>query len=174
MKETRTISYSKGSFKMKKTNGINIIMIILPWLTFPFLPRKTVSRFIPTTIFMSLFLIAEGRFAEKKKWWWFFTSVKPNVLAEMPLIIGPFFIGSLWILKYTFGKFKLYLLINLVVDSFFTYFLTNWLRQMGYGSLVRLSKFKLSSVFFMKSVLLYGFQFIYEKCFGKSDKPENI
>jgi hypothetical protein len=116
---------------------------------------------------MCLYVLAEGRFAEKKKWWWFTTAVKPNVLGEIPLIIGPFFVGSLWILKYTFGKFKLFLLINLIVDSLFTYIGTDWLKKIGYGSLVRLTKLQLSFVFLIKSFLLYGFQLFSEKCFSR-------
>jgi len=49
---------------------------------------------------MSLCLIAESRFVEKKKWWCFPYSIKPNVLAELPLIFGPFLVGALWGLKY--------------------------------------------------------------------------
>jgi hypothetical protein len=154
---------------MKKTSGIILVMTLLPWLTFPLLSGKTVRRFLPSTIFMSLFLIAEGRFAEKKKWWWFYTSVKPNFLAKLPLIVGPFFIGSLWILKFTYGKFKLYLFINLIFDSIFTYTGTGWLKTIGYGSLVKLTKYQLSFVFFIKSLLLYGFQYFYEKCFKQLD-----
>jgi hypothetical protein len=154
---------------MKKTSGIILLMTILPWLTFPLLSGKTVRRFIPSSIFMSLLLIAEGRYAEKKKWWWFYTSVKPNFLAKLPLIVGPFFVGSLWILKFTYGKFKLYLFINLIVDSIFTYTGTGWLRKIGYGSLVKLTKYQLSCVFFIKSLLLYGFQYFYENCFKQLD-----
>ncbi|WP_160725982.1 hypothetical protein [Bacillus sp. USDA818B3_A] len=152
---------------MKKLNLVLISMTILPFLTIPILGVKTFKRFIPGALFMSLYLIAEGRFAEKRKWWWFPFRIKPNVLGELPLIIGPFFIGSIWILKYTFGKFNLYLLINLIVDSFFTYFVLDWLKKIGYVSLVRLSKFQLSLVFLIKTFILYGTQLFYEKLFKK-------
>jgi hypothetical protein len=156
---------------MKKTYGFIILMAIVPWLTVPFLGVKTFRRFLPSSIFMSLYLIAEGRFAEKKKWWWFPFTVKPNVLGEMPLIIGPFLVGSLWILKYTYGKFKLYLLINIIVDSLFTYLGLNLFKKIGYVSLVRLTKFQLSFVFLIKTFILYGFQVLYEKCFNQPASP---
>ncbi|WP_251032318.1 hypothetical protein [Mesobacillus foraminis] len=98
---------------MKKTNGFIIMMTLLPWLTIPLLSIKTIKRFLPSSILMSLYLVAEGRFAEKKKWWWFPFNLRRNVVGEIPLIIGPFLVGSLWILKYTYGKFKLYLLETL-------------------------------------------------------------
>ncbi|MCH6264217.1 hypothetical protein [Neobacillus citreus] len=155
---------------MKKADKTLIIfMAILPWLSISLLGRKTLKRFLPGGIFMSLYLIAEGRFAEKKKWWWFPYSVKPNVLAELPLILGPFLVGSLWILKFTYGKFNLYLLVNIIIDSIFTFIGLNWLKKIGYVSLVRLNKFQLSLVFLIKSFVLYGFQVVYEKCFPQNE-----
>jgi hypothetical protein len=156
---------------MKKINGFVILMPLLPWLTAPFLGVKAIKRFLPSSIFMSLYLVAEGRFAEKKKWWWFPFNVKPNVIGEIPLIIGPFLVGSLWILKYTYGKFNLYLLTNLIVDSLFTYFGLEWFKKIGYVSLVRLTKFQLSIVFLIKTFILYGFQVIYENCIRHFSSP---
>lgn len=156
---------------MKKANNLWIVlMVLLPLFSLPLMGKKTITRFLPGGIFMSLYLIAEGRFAEKRKWWWFPYSVKPNVLAEFPLIFGPFLVGSLWILKYTFGKFNLYLLVNILVDAFFTYFGLNWLNKIGYVSLVRLTKIQLSIVFLIKTFVLYGFQVLYEKVMPQSEE----
>jgi hypothetical protein len=153
---------------MKKTKMFIILMICLPWFSIPLLGLKTFKRFLPSSIIMCLFLIAEGRYAEKKKWWWFPLNIKPNVLGEMPLIIGPFFVGSLWILKFTYGKFKLYLLTNILVDSLFTFLGLEWLKKIGYATLVRLSKIQLSLVFLIKSFILYGSQLLYEKMFSSN------
>lgn len=152
---------------MKKTNGFIILMTLLPWLTVPFIGAKSLRRFLPSSIFMSLFLIAEGRFAEKKKWWWFPFNLKPNVLGEIPLIIGPFFVGTIWIMRYTFGKFNTFFLTNLIIDSLFTYFGMDLFKKLGYATLVRLSKIQLSVLFLIKTLLLYGFQIIYEKSVSK-------
>jgi len=81
----------------------------------------------------------------------------------VPFLWGPFIVGSLWILKLTYGKFIKYIILNLIVDSIFTYFLVSWLRKLGIASLVRLKKYQLSLLFFLKSLLLYGFQFIKEE-----------
>ncbi len=148
---------------MKISKTFYILMTILPWCSIPLLGLKNAKRFFPSSIIMCLYLIAEGRLAEKKKWWWFPQNRKHNVVGELPLIIGPFFVGSLWILKYTFGKFKLYFFINLLVDSIFTYFGMDWFKKIGYVTLVRLSKFQLSIIFLIKTFVLYGSQLLYEK-----------
>ncbi|TMU84540.1 hypothetical protein FGG79_16805 [Bacillus sp. BHET2] len=153
---------------MKNSNRLIVLMAVLPWLTIPLIGAKTFKRYLPGSMFISIFLLAEGRFAEKKKWWWFHYSVKPNVLGEIPLIIGPFFVGTLWILKYTFGNFNVYVVINLIVDSIFIYMGLNWFKKIGYATLVRLTKYQLSIVFLVKSFVLYGFQLLYEKIFVPS------
>lgn len=127
-------------------------MTILPWLSFPFIGRKI-----------------EGLIAEKKKWWRFHYSVKPNIIGELPLILGPFFIGSMWIFKFTFGKFKIYQLVNLLIDSIFVYGLLNFFKKIGYVSLIQMSKLRLSLLFLVKTFIMYGFQVIYEKVF-KNEK----
>ncbi|MGG1401340.1 hypothetical protein ABE288_26485 [Bacillus salipaludis] len=153
---------------MKNTKWPIFLMFILPWLTIPLLGNKAMKRYLPSGLLMCLYLIFEGRLAEKRKWWWFPLNIKPNVLGEMPLIFGPFLVGTLWILKYTFGKFPLYVLINIIIDAAFTYLGLNLFKKIGYVSLVRLSKFQLSLVFLIKTFVLYGFQMVYEKLFRKS------
>jgi len=148
---------------MKNKKKYIILMFILPWLSAPFIGKKTFKRFLPGSLFMCFYLIIEGIIAERKKWWWFPVHIKPNIISELPLIFGPFIIGSIWVLKYTFGKFALYIKANLVIDTFFTYILLHWFKKIGYASLVRLSKFKLSLLFFIKSVTMYVFQYYYEK-----------
>ncbi|MGM0920096.1 MAG: hypothetical protein ACQEWW_02545 [Bacillota bacterium] len=152
---------------MRNTKKFIILMTILPWLSVPFIGVKSLRRFLPGTIFMCVYLTAEGYLAEKKKWWWFPYNVKPNVLGEMPLILGPFLVGALWILKFTFGKFKLYLIVNIMIDSIFTFIATDWLKKIGYVSLVRITKYQLALLFLVKTFLMYGFQFIFESYFTR-------
>lgn len=153
---------------MKKNTSYILLMTIISWTSLIFIDKKSFKRFIPGALFITLYLLVEGIIAEKKKWWTFHYKVKPNFLGELPLIIGPFFAGSLWILKYTFKNFKLYLLINLIIDSIFTYLLTEWIKKIGYVSLERLTKAQLSIIFMIKQISMYGFQFFYEKLMNKN------
>ncbi|WP_066054023.1 hypothetical protein [Robertmurraya korlensis] len=148
---------------LKKFNLYIALLFILPWLSLPLIGARTFKRFLPSSIFISLYLIIEGTIAQRRKWWWFPSNIKPNILNEFPLIFGPFFIGSIWILKYTYGKFKLYFIVNLIVDSLFTYGMMRGFRKMGYVTLVRLNSFQLSVIFLLKTMAMYGFQSLYEK-----------
>jgi hypothetical protein len=160
---------------MKNRKRLITLMALLPWLSLPLLDKKTLTRFLPGSLFMCVYLVAEGIVATRRKWWWFPFSIKPNVLAELPLILGPFLIGSFWILKYTFGKFQIYFLLNLIVDSFFTIFMLNWFKKIGYVTLIRFTRLQLSSLFMIKSILMYGFQYYYEKIFsGRVKNKEQL
>jgi hypothetical protein len=155
---------------VKKLKFYIFLLFFLPWLSLPLLGKRTIKKFLPGALFMGCYVTLEGMLAEKRKWWWFPFRIKPNVLGELPLIWGPFFIGSFWILKYTYKKFNLYLLVNIVVDSLFTYFILDIFKKFGYVTLVRLSRFQLSIVFLIKSFVMYGFQVFYDKVIrGVSD-----
>lgn len=151
---------------MKNRRLLLLLMTVLPWFTVPFIHPKTIKRFLPGSLFMCLYLMIEGSIAERKKWWWFTVNFKPNVIGELPLIFGPFLAGSLWIFKFTYGKFPLYVLLNLIIDAFFVYPFIDWLQRIGYVSLVRLSKLNLSILFLIKSIAMYAFQYLYEACFS--------
>jgi len=147
-----------------------LLMMIIPWFSLPFLGKKSLKRFFPATLFIALVVTIEDVVAKKRKWWWWYENIHPKLSGIVPFVWGPFIVGSLWILKCTYGKFTKYIILNLIVDSFFTYFLTEWLKKLGIASLVRLKKYQLSLLFLLKSLLLYGFQFFKEKSINQRIK----
>lgn len=159
-------------FRLKKKQVYLLGLLILPWLSIPFLGKKDFKRFLPGTLFMSFFLIGESYVAKKRVWWWFYPKLFGKIPGMEPLIWGPFFIGTLWILKSTFKSFPKYFIVNLITDSFFVYGCTDWLRKMGYCSLVRMKKAQLLCLFTLKTIILYLFQYGYEKI--KGPYSENV
>ncbi|WP_257009437.1 hypothetical protein [Bacillus sp. 7884-1] len=139
------------------------VMMIIPWLTAPFLGKRIFKRFTPGALFICMFVLVEGMFAHKKLGGYFHKKLFPKVIGELPLIIGPFFIGTLWIMKFTYGNLKRYFITNFSVNAFFVYIQVPILKKLGYASLIRLSKFRFFLIFLFKAGLLYIFQFFYEK-----------
>jgi len=157
---------------IKNTKVLLLIMMIIPWFSIYLMDKKEFKRFIPGSIFISLVVRMESYLAEKRRWWWFYDKLFPKFRGETPLIWGPFLVGSLWILKFTYGKFYTYMLLNLLIDAFFSYPLVNWFQKLGVASLVRLSRMKLLSIFTFKALLLYAFQFIKEEYVGRKDNSQ--
>ncbi|MDZ5473878.1 hypothetical protein SM124_19340 [Bacillus sp. 31A1R] len=154
---------------MKKDKLILASMIIVSWLTLPLLGRKTIKRFLPGAIFISLFVYFENKIALRNDWWKFHKKLHPKLGGMTPLLAGPFFVGSLWILKFIYGRFFLYFLTNLIVDSLFTYVIIDWFKKAGYATLLNLKKYQLSLLFLTKTVLMYLFQYVSES-FSKSNE----
>lgn len=138
-------------------------LLVVPWLSLPILGRENIKKFFPGALFICLFVIGESFLARKQVWWWFYKKLHPNLIGEIPLIFGPFFVGTLWILRFTYGNLFKYIVSNLIVDSFFVYVVIGWFKQIGYASLVRLKKYQLLFLFTFKSLLLYLFQSVIEK-----------
>lgn len=149
---------------MKYNKLILFFMMVLMWLTIPLMGKNTIKRFFPAGILIALITRLENYFAKKRTWWWWYQKFHPKLSGSFPFVWGPFLIGSMWILKFTYGKFYRYLIVNLIVDSIFTYILVDkWLTKWGIASLVRMKKIQLSLLFFFDSLLLYGFQYLLEK-----------
>ncbi|MCP3740774.1 hypothetical protein [Rossellomorea sp. BNER] len=159
---------------MKNRKILIALMTVSPWLSLPLLGKKPIKRFLPGTIFMCLYLVVEGSIATKRRWWWFPSTLKPNILGELPLIFGPFLVGSFWIFRFTYGKFSFYFLLNLIIDSIFTFIMLDWFKKIGYVTLVRINRVQLSLIFLLKSVLMYGFQYLYEQIFISRNKVKDI
>jgi hypothetical protein len=147
---------------LKHPKPLLLALLILPWFSLPLLGKQSINRFSPASIFISLFVRLERIVAEKRRWWWVYEKLSPKLVGEFPLIWGPFLVGSMWILKLTYGRFYLYMISNLIVDTLFTYPFVNICKKLGILSLVRLKKYQLSLLFFFKSLLLYGFQYTKE------------
>lgn len=152
---------------MKRSKLILLGLFILPWLTLPLLGKETIKRCLPAGIFMSIVVSLESILARKLKWWKVYDKLHPKLQSEFPLICGPFLVGTMWILKITYGKFFTYIGLNLIVDSFFTYIFTGLLQKLKVGRLQKMKKYQLSLLFFVKSLLLYGFQYKKEKVMSK-------
>lgn len=158
---------------MKRNKLMLIVMVLLPWLSAPLLGKKTFNRFWPSAFFICLLIMGESAVAHKKRWWIFFEKFHPKLLGELPLIAGPFFIGSLWILKFTFGEFWKYLFTNAVINFVFAFPGTSLLRRLGLAALIRMKKYQFWGTLVFKAVLMYGFQIVTDRMKG-NDTPNSI
>lgn len=100
---------------------------------------------------------------KKQKWWVFYNKPNSYLFGEFPLNIGPFLIGSIWILKWTYGNFIRFTLLNPIVNAFFAFPFSVFAKKARYYSLVRINGLQFFLYFFSKAFLFYWIQFILEK-----------
>lgn len=148
---------------MKNSKLFLVAMLVLPWFSVPLLGRNSFKRFLPASLIISLVVVVESYIARKRTWWWVYKNLFPKVIGEIPLIFGPFIVGSLWVLKLFYQKFSLYILVNSIIHTIFAFPGMNWFKKVGLGSTVRLKRYELMLLFFSKSLLLYWSQYMIEK-----------
>lgn len=156
---------------MKHNKMFLLAMMLVPWLSLPLLGKKSFRRFYPGALFVCIWVTVESLIAKKRVWWRFYEKLIPKTMGEIPFIIGPLFVGSIWILKFSFGKFRRFLLLNTITNFLFVFPGMITLRNTGIVSLVRMKHYQMGILFMAKSVLMYGIQAITEKI---RKKPKTI
>lgn len=150
-----------------RNSKLLLIMMILPWFSLPLLRLKTIKRFLPATIFISFVTIFINVIAKKRNWWQFYSSIHPKVNGMIPFIFGPEFLLSLWFLKWTYGRFSLFLTVNTVAQIIFAFPIMELIKKLGIVSLIRINHVQFLLLFLMRSFLLYGFQIMMDSITGK-------
>lgn len=147
-----------------RLNLLLVLLFVTPWLSVPLIGKKSLKRFFPGSLLLTCLIVGEQYLAKKRIWWWYYRKFnRTSLTGETTLVWGPFFVSSMWILKFTYRHFSRYFLANLMVDSFYTYVVMDWFKKIGFASLVRLKKYQLTMLFVIKSLILYGLTMGVEK-----------
>lgn len=154
---------------MKYSKQLLVLMMILSWFSLAFAGKESIKRFLPASLFMAIIVRVVNIIAKKRKWWWWYEKIHPFVSGSFPFVWGSFFVGSLWIMKFTYGNFIKFMGLNLIAHSAFTYVIEPYLQRFGIASLVRMKTIQLMYVFMVLAFLLYGFQLIKEKALVKRE-----
>lgn len=115
---------------MKKSRYFLIVLFIISWSSLFFINKNALKRFLPAAIFISIVTKCTNIYAKKRRWWAFYQSIHPKVAGEDTWAWGPFFALTIWVLKWTYGKLPLYILVNLMIHSLFIYFVLPLLKRM--------------------------------------------
>ncbi|HZG70669.1 MAG TPA: hypothetical protein VEY51_03955 [Chondromyces sp.] len=139
-----------------------IATVLLPWLSVPLLGVRNVKRFLPASILVWIMGIIDVQIGKKRRWWTFYYRPSSYLFNEFMYHVGPFLVGSMWILKWTYGNLMNFTLLNTVVDAFFAGPITSYSKKLKVYKRVRLNPFQFFFYFFYKSFFLYAFQYLYE------------
>lgn len=145
-------------------NYFRIGNAIIIWvLTFIFLPKKSFKRYLPVSLFCSCLLLIQSLLNFKFKWWKVQGGIKYLIFDDLAFIFGPFFPINLWIFHFTYGKFSIYAICNLIMDLLFAYPLSALFQKIGHFKLNKLNAAGLFLVYYSLAILNYGFQLFMEK-----------
>jgi hypothetical protein len=131
--------------------------LILPWFVLLFLKKQGVKRFFPAGLFGALLLTIIFQIADNYQWW----KVEENIpiLTDVtPFVYGTFLVGTVIILYFTYGKFLVYLITNLIIDAVLSFGISNWYEHLNIYKLININHFGVYLLTTIVGVLIYLFQ----------------
>ncbi|MBM6619490.1 hypothetical protein [Bacillus suaedaesalsae] len=133
---------------------------ILSWVSFFFIPKKSVKQYIPTAILAALLVTYVYEMSHYFKWWKVKKPIIPWVTpTDISYVLGPFFIGTLWVFHLTFKSgFKFYLIINMILDGFFSYVYLPFIERLGVVKLKNINRTGIYLMMLLIAIIIYPFQ----------------
>jgi hypothetical protein len=141
--------------------------IIVPWLTILFMPKEDVKRYISAGFLSTILSIIVTETGIRYAWWAIRETTYP--FAVMPTYSYGFFpVVPIWLLKYTYGRFGLYLAVDTVLNIVFAFFILPWFGRRGIVDFdAGLIVFIFESVI---AIIIYRFQIWQEGIFTRSER----
>ncbi|MGP4108450.1 hypothetical protein [Virgibacillus sp. L01] len=141
---------------------INIIMVLLPWVSLPLLGVQNFKRYFPASLLVLLMGAIDVQIGKKRRWWSFYNKPRSYFFNEFPFHIGPFMVSSMWILKWGYGNVARFVLLNVLVNAIFAGPLTTLCKNVKLFRTVWLTRIQFFFYFFYKAFFLYLFQYLIE------------
>ncbi|MCP8968605.1 hypothetical protein [Ectobacillus ponti] len=136
-------------------------ILLLSWFTLLLYPKKSLKKYMPATLLAAVLLLLESLFSVPLRLWQ--VPGRNKTVNDASFIFGPFFAGTLWVFRFTFGSFKMYMLLNVILDCLLAFPLTKFFEQKGVYELKRLKHWHLFSLAVAYAGIIYGFQMLWSK-----------
>ncbi|MDF0728645.1 hypothetical protein PY093_18575 [Cytobacillus sp. S13-E01] len=159
---------------MKGIRNIMWGLLIIPLLSLPFMGKRDFSRYLPSATFVSLLLALISEIAESRRWWKVKINLIPDLTTNMSFVLSTFFVGTLWVFKYSYGNFFKYLGTNFILDWIFSYPLTHLFQRMRVFRLIHFKQHYILMMFISFAIIIYWFQSTIEKAINKSYVKEAL
>ena len=146
----------------KRHKIFNILIIMIPWLSLLFLGKRDLKRYSFSGVFIVIFEIINHLYGHKRNWWKFYDKRKSFIRDELPFSVGPYMPFSMWLLKFSYGYFKKFVLLNAIADGLFAYPIISFLKKVKIVGLNRLNHLQFFLYLHHKAYILYAVQYWYE------------
>jgi hypothetical protein len=147
--------------------------LIVPWLSLLFLKKDIVKRYMPVAIFTSLLVTIYNELGYTFEWWVVKQTLFPWIITFVSFVYGGFLVGTIWIFYFTYRKFWLYLITNIVVDFLFMFPVNNWFERLGIYQLINRENWQIFLDFVFISVIIYFYQLWQEGVLIKSKEEDS-
>lgn len=132
-------------------------LLIAPWFLLIPLKKNKVKRFFPAGLFGSLLLTLIFQIADRFKWW----EIKENIILltnNTTSVYGIFLVGTIIILYFTYVRFWIYIITNLIIDCILVFGISTWYEHLGIYKLININSFGVLLLTCLVSLAIYTFQ----------------
>ena len=138
-------------------------LLVLSWSTVFKLNKFTFKRYLPVGIFTALIFTVLSGINDKLNLWKVAKPILPPLPSNFPFAFGPFILLPIWIFKFTFGRFWLYLITNFTSGVLFAYPITTLFEKLNVYQLKNMKRIQLFFLSFGSSLLIYLYQTFIEE-----------
>jgi len=141
--------------------------LIVPWFTLLLMPKEDVKRYLSVGFLSTILCIIVIETGIRYAWWAIRETTFP--FAVIPTYAYGFFpVIPMWLLKYTYGRFWLYITIDTIFNIVFAFAVLPWFGRRGIVDFdAGLIVFIFESVI---AITLYGFQIWQEGIYVRSGR----
>jgi len=127
-------------------------ILILSWVTLIFIKKEEIKRFMPAALFTAVSSGVIYQIGDVLKFWYL------KDVAYSLLAYGPLPVFSLWILRFTYGRFWLYAIVNVILDLGFAFVVFPWCGRIGVLGIGPWTGIIVYIINFLHATLIYGYQ----------------
>jgi hypothetical protein len=136
---------------------------VIPWLTLIFMKKEDIKRFFPLGVLSALIGVIMHEIGLSLNWWVVKETAFP--LQMPPYLIGLHAVVTMWIFKFTFKKFWLFIAVEVVANLGYVFLFIGYLMAtlgLGYVN----AKGLLFAIVTAYGLLFYGYQIWQEGIFA--------
>lgn len=145
-------------------------LFIIPWISLFFLKGSAIRRYMPVALFATVLNTILAQMAWSYNWWNFKETLFTwDKIAPLFTVYSVFLVGTIWIFYFTFRKFWIYFIVNLMIDLLYGIGLTKMLNKLEIRETGSFSPLQNLLTMTILGVILYLYQLWQEGVFKKEN-----
>ncbi len=138
-------------------NFIMWSLALVPWLTLFLMKKDDIKRWMPVAMFAVVLTTIIGDIGVRLGVW--ATQESPYPFNEMlPYFYGTMPVLTIWVFRFTYGRFWPYMITNTILDIVFNFFILNYFLPSRGIIDFNISPFLSLPVTLLHAVVIYGYQ----------------
>jgi hypothetical protein len=132
-------------------------LFVIPWLSLVFINRSDLRRYMPVALFVTVINTLIYQVAYYYNWWREVGLFEWDKIASISWVYSAYLVATIWIFRFTYGKFWLYFIINLLLDGIYVFVWYPIQRNLGMAS-GEMARFNVYLIMTCVSLVIYLYQ----------------